>query len=82
MSFADLAPAGTRALADGYGLDEEGRRALVELLPRRAQRMADLLRTGGEPWSRLAAEGHRATWEAITARAHATAPAVEAALLA
>lgn len=82
ISFADLVPAGVRALADGYGLDEEGRRALVALLPRRAQRMADLLRTGGEPWSRLAAEGHLATWEATTARVRAAAPAIGAALLA
>jgi hypothetical protein len=44
--------------------------------------MVDLLRAGGEPWSRLAAEGHLAVWEQITARAHATAPDVEAALLA
>lgn len=82
ISFADLDPAGVRALADGYGLDEADRRALAAGLPRRARGMADLLRTGGEPWATLAASGHLAAWEAITARAHAAVPAVEAALLA
>ncbi|HEX7135927.1 MAG TPA: phosphotransferase [Iamia sp.] len=82
LSFADLAPTGVRDLADGYGLDEADRRGLVGLLPRRAQGMVDLLRSGGEPWARLAAEGHLATWEAITARARAAAPEVEAALVA
>lgn len=82
ISFADLDPAGVRALADGYGLDEADRRALAARLPGRAQGMVDLLRAGGEPWSRLAAEGHLATWQAITARAAAARPAVEAALLA
>lgn len=82
LSFADLAPSGIRALADGYALDEARRRALVELLPRRAQGMVDLLRTGGEPWSRLAASGHLTVWEAITARAEAVRPAALAALLA
>ena len=55
---------------------------MAALLPRRAQGMADLLRSGPEPWSRLAAEGHLAIWDAITARAHAAVPDVEAALLA
>lgn len=82
LSFADLAPVGIRALADGYDLDERGRRRLVGLLARRAEGMAHLLRTGSEPWAALAASGHLATWEAITARALAGAPAIEAALLA
>jgi hypothetical protein len=82
LSFADLAPAGVRALADGYGLADGDRRALAALLHRRAAGMADLLRTGGEPWATLATAGHLATWEAITARATADAPAIEAALLA
>jgi hypothetical protein len=82
LSFADLDPVGVRALADGYGLDEGERRALAALLPLRARRMTDLLRTADEPWSRLAAAGHLAAWEAITARTEAAAPAIEAALLA
>lgn len=81
ISFADLDPSGTRALADGYGLDEADRRALTALLPRRAGGMADLLRTGGGPWSGLAAAGHLAVWEAIVDRARAGAAAIEAALL-
>ena len=51
---------GLRALVDGYGLDEPGRRRLVPLLARRAQGMVDLLgdgaRTGRQPWARLEAE--------------------------
>lgn len=82
ISFADLDPAGVRALADGYGLDEAARRSLAAAVAPRAAGMAELLRTGGEPWSRLAAAGHLAAWEAITARAEASAPALEAALLA
>ncbi|HEV7720867.1 MAG TPA: phosphotransferase [Iamia sp.] len=82
ISFADLAPVGVRALADGYGLDEGDRRALADLLPRRAQGMVDRLRAGGEPWSRLAAEGHLATWDAIAARARVAVPDVAGALLA
>ncbi|WP_219944267.1 phosphotransferase [Iamia sp. SCSIO 61187] len=82
ISFADLVPAGVRDLADGYGLPEGERRDLVDLIPRRAHGMVDLLRTGGEPWSRLAAEGHLVTWETIAARARAARPALLAALLA
>jgi len=82
ISFADLDPAGVRALADGYGLDEVDRRALADLLPRRAQGMTDLLRTGSEPWSRLAAEGHLEAWDSITARARSSGADVLAALLA
>jgi hypothetical protein len=81
ISFTDLDGARLRALADGYGLEEGERRALAALLPRRAQGMVDLLRTGGEPWSRLAATGHLVTWQEITSRAHAAGPDLEAALL-
>ena len=51
---------GLRALADGYGLDDGDRAALVPLLARRAQGMVDLLddgaRTGRQPWARLESE--------------------------
>jgi hypothetical protein len=82
ISFADLDPSGIRSLADGYGLDEGERRRLAALLAPRARSMVDLLRTGGEPWAGLAARGHQAVWEAITARAVAATPTIEAALLA
>lgn len=81
ISFTDLVPDRARPLVDGYGLDEAGRRALAALLPRRAQGMVDLLAGGGEPWARLAADGHLAVWEEITARAVRRAPVIEAALL-
>lgn len=56
-------------LARGYGLDQRGRGALAALLDRRALSMYSLLEQGGargrQPWSRLWAEGHGATWLAI-----------------
>ena len=59
-----------RALVDGYGLDEAGRRRLVPLLARRAQGMVDLLddgaRTGRQPWARLEAEDG-ASWRGAVA---------------
>jgi len=55
-----------RSLADGYGLDEQQRRRLVELLPLRTAAMRDLLATGAdsgtEPWASLWAAGHGSTW--------------------
>lgn len=72
--FVPLAPqtpphdAGRRlsALADGYGLDEQGRQALAGMLVRRIRSMYDLLERGHreqvQPWARLRAEGHGAVW--------------------
>lgn len=55
------------ALADGYGLDDAGRERLAATLAPRTWSMHRLLaeghRTGGQPWARLWAEGHGATWE-------------------
>jgi len=55
-----------RALADGYGLDEEQRRALPALTAAHIRGMYDLLRdghrTGAQPWARLWAEGHGDHW--------------------
>lgn len=81
ISFTDLVPERVVEVADGYGLDEAERTRLARLLPERAEAMAQLLRTGGEPWSRLAAEGHLAAWDEITRRARTRAPAIESALL-
>jgi hypothetical protein len=64
----DLAARRLVALADGYGLDEQGRRGLVALLHSRIMSMYDLLRdghrSGVQPWSRLWAEGHGDAWQA------------------
>jgi Ser/Thr protein kinase RdoA (MazF antagonist) len=55
-----------RALADGYGLDEEQRRALPALIGAHTRGMFELLRssslTGRQPWARLYAEGHGDHW--------------------
>jgi hypothetical protein len=65
-----------RALADGYGLDQQQRRVLPALIASHVQAMADLLResslTGVQPWSRLHAEGHGQYWQqaAEYVRAH------------
>ena len=54
------------ALADGYRLDARGRASLTDLLVARIMSMYDLLReghrTGAQPWARLWAQGHGATW--------------------
>jgi hypothetical protein len=54
------------ALADGYRLDEEGRRSLADLLVPRIRSMFDLLRDGHrrgvDPWGRLWVEGHGRVW--------------------
>ena len=54
------------ALADGYGLDDAGRRGLAGLLVERITSMVDLLRdghrTGAQPWARLWVEGHGSVW--------------------
>jgi Ser/Thr protein kinase RdoA (MazF antagonist) len=72
--FVPLAPgippqeAGERlaALADGYGLDEEGRHGLADLLVPRILSMYSLLqrgsREGNQPWSRLWEKGHGEVW--------------------
>ena len=55
-----------RALVDGYGLDDEQRRALPGLTAAHIRGMYDLLRTGhltgAQPWARLWAEGHGDHW--------------------
>jgi hypothetical protein len=59
------------ALADGYGLDEQGRRDLVALLHPRIRSMYDQLLDGSrehrQPWARLWDEGHGAIWGADAA---------------
>jgi len=72
--FVPLAPetptheAGWRlaALADGYGLDEQGRLDLAAMLVRRIRSMYELLERGHrareDPWARLWREGHGAVW--------------------
>ena len=54
------------ALAEGYRLDEAGRRELADLLVRRIMSMYDLLheghRTDEQPWARLWSAGHGDTW--------------------
>jgi hypothetical protein len=64
----DAAAAARRlaALADGYRLDDDGRRRLPSLVVRRTLAMHGLLedghRRGLQPWARLWAEGHGDTW--------------------
>ncbi|MDG4766187.1 aminoglycoside phosphotransferase family protein [Solwaraspora sp. WMMD406] len=73
-----------RVLADGYGLDERQRRALVPLLTRRARSMYEFLAAraavGAAPWTRLWREGHGAVWRDdaayIRAREHRWAGAL------
>lgn len=61
-----VAVARLRGLADGYGLDDAGRRRLAATLAARAWSMHDLLArghaTGEQPWARLWAEGHGGYW--------------------
>jgi len=55
-----------RALADGYGLDEQQRLAFPALIAAHTRGMYDLLHsshlTGEQPWARLYAEGHGEHW--------------------
>ncbi len=55
-----------RALADGYGLDEQQRQAFPALIAAHTRGMYDLLRaaslTGEQPWARLYDEGHGEHW--------------------
>jgi Ser/Thr protein kinase RdoA (MazF antagonist) len=57
---------GLRALADGYGLDEQQRRAFPELIVGHTRGMFDLLHRGSlsgeQPWARLWLEGHGDHW--------------------
>ena len=59
-----------RVLIDAYGLDEQDRRRLVELLPLRTRSMYDLLAhgaaTGTEPWATLWRKGHGQRWHRST----------------
>jgi Ser/Thr protein kinase RdoA (MazF antagonist) len=72
--FVPLGPTGDpaadgprlRALADGYGLNEQQRRRLPELIVGHTRGMYELLRSGSrsgeQPWARLWAEGHGEHW--------------------
>jgi hypothetical protein len=52
-----------RALADGYGLDDDQRAELPALIVAHTRGMYDLLRTSTEePWTRLHTEGHADHW--------------------
>ncbi|WP_369822006.1 phosphotransferase [Pseudonocardia sp. EC080619-01] len=59
-----------RCLVDAYGLDENARRRLVDLLPDRTRAMYRLLQegadTGTEPWATLWAAGHGVVWKRNT----------------
>ncbi len=81
----DVATARLRALADGYGLDEEGRERLAATLAPRATSMYDLLARGHadgtEPWARLWAEGHGTSWRRDAAWCHAHGRRLRQALL-
>lgn len=54
------------ALVEGYGLDQQERTDLVDMLGSRIRSMFELLRNGHEngvqPWSRLWDEGHGTVW--------------------
>jgi Ser/Thr protein kinase RdoA (MazF antagonist) len=72
--FVPLLPTGVaaedaprlRALVDGYGLDQAGRRDLPAAIAAHTRGMYDLLQrgaqTGEHPWARLHAEGHADHW--------------------
>ena len=59
-----------RLMADGYGLTEDQRLAVIQLLARRTRAMHDFLAAqaarGTEPWTRLWRAGHGAAWAADT----------------
>jgi len=75
-----------RALADGYGLAEHGRRDLAALLSPRAEAMhlflADRAARREEPWLSLWRQGHGAAWRGSARYAAAHEAAYAAALLA
>ena len=75
-----------RALADGYGVDDEARRRLAATLAPRCWSMHTLLEHGHEhgvqPWSRLWDEGHGTVWRRDAEWAAAHADQLEAALCA
>lgn len=74
-----------RVLVDAYGLDEDDRRRLVELLAARTRSMYDLLAHGAatatEPWATLWREGHGQTWAGNTEYIDANTATWRAALL-
>ncbi|MCK1817681.1 phosphotransferase [Streptomyces sp. XM4011] len=80
------AAARLRTLVDAYGLDEDGRRALVPLLARRTRSMHTFLRerhaAGEQPWATLWDEGHGASWHADAAYTEEREELWRAALLA
>lgn len=79
-----LAGARLAALADGYRLDEEGRRRLADLLVRRIMSMYDLLaeghQSGVQPWARLWDDGHGEVWLADASYTERHVTALRAAL--
>lgn len=62
----DAASQRLAALINGYGLDQQERSRLIDILSPRIWSMYELLRTGHEsgtqPWSRLWDEGHGTVW--------------------
>jgi Ser/Thr protein kinase RdoA (MazF antagonist) len=62
----DIGAVRLRAIADGYRLGLEERRALPVMLTARTRAMYELLdrgrRSGQQPWARLHAEGHWRPW--------------------
>lgn len=91
--FVPLAPettvveAGSRlaALADGYGLDEQGRVDLCDLLVPRIRSMYELLLRGHQeqtqPWCRLWEQGHGDIWFRHAEYTDAHLAAIKSALL-
>ena len=65
-----------RALADGYGLDEQQRGTLPELIVEHTCGMHEVPRrgslTGEQPWARLWNEGHGEYWGAASSRLNST----------
>lgn len=80
----DVAAARLRTLADGYGLDDEGRARLLATLVPRTWSMHTLLehghRTGEQPWAGLWDEGHGAVWRRDAEWTEANLPTLRRAL--
>jgi Ser/Thr protein kinase RdoA (MazF antagonist) len=62
----DVDAARLATLVESYGLDEEQRQTLPQMIVDRTRAMFDLLqhgaRTGQQPWARLQSEGHADHW--------------------
>lgn len=72
------------ALVDGYGLDHEGRRELVDTVSRRIDAMYQVLRdghlAGTQPWSDLWRAGHGDVWSSDASAARELGPPMRRAL--